>query len=595
MAQVFVEPIGVTLVIGEDETLLTGLMRAGIDVPFTCAGRGTCGKCVVRLGAGELTEPGEMELRRVPESLRQEGWRLACMARPKGARVSIEVRQTGGRRQILTTSRLHHGAVRPAVRAVPLVLDAPSFEDPRSDVQRLSDALGGVDVPLEVIGRLTDVAHRASWHLVVVLYGRRVVDVYPGDEIPCLYGVAVDIGTSKIIAYLFDLERGRLVDHEALENPQMRFGEDVISRMAQAFEPGARAELASVVRRGIDACLQRLYERWDIKAEQVLDMTIVANTAMHHLALGLSPLGLGAAPFAPVLAEPLTVCPAQLGLDMHPAGGVHFPPPIAGFVGSDALAVIAATRLATRKRPSMAIDIGTNTEIALVHDGRVTVTSCASGPAFEGYQIRHGMKAVAGAIERVRVLPDGSATDIATIGDGVPIGICGSGVVDLLAGLVQAGVVTKTGRFADHPLVRRGEMGTEYVVSDGTAREIVFTQQDVRALQLAKGAIHSGWELLLDKLGIGVEDLDQVFIAGAFGNYLDLDASQFLGLFPPVEKGRVSFVGNAAGIGAQMALIDVRARRRMALLRRRTEFLDLATSARFHEVFAGRLGFDAIS
>ncbi len=594
MPRVFVEPIGVTLDVAEDETLLAALQRAGIDIPSTCAGRGTCGKCVVRLGAGELTEPGEVELRRLPESLRSEGWRLACMARPRAARISIEVRQTGGRRQILTTSRLHRGAVHPAVRAVPLELSKPTFEDARSDVRRLSDALGGAEVPFEVVGRLTDVAHDADWHLVAVLYDGRVIAVYPGDEPPPLYGVAVDIGTSKIIAYLIDLHHGRLVDHEAVENPQMRFGEDVISRMAYAYEAAARTELATVVRGGIDACLGRLYDRWGVEPDQVLDMTVVANTAMHHLALGLSPIGLGAAPFAPVLAEPLTVRSSELGLDMNPAGGVHFPPPIAGFVGSDALAVIAATRLASKTRPSMAIDIGTNTEIALVHDGRVSVTSCASGPAFEGYQIRHGMKAVAGAIERLRILPDGRATDIATIGDAPPIGICGSGVVDLLAGLVKAGVVGKSGRFADHPLVRRGEAGTEYVVAQGPGGDIVFTQQDVRALQLAKGAIHSGWELLLDKLEVGVEDLDRVYIAGAFGNYLDLDAAQFLGLFPPVAKGRVAFVGNAAGIGAQMALIDVGARRRMALLRKRTEFLDLATSARFHEVFAGRLGFAAV-
>jgi uncharacterized 2Fe-2S/4Fe-4S cluster protein (DUF4445 family) len=591
MARVLVEPIGVTLEVAEDETLLSALLQAGLDVPHTCSGRGTCGKCVVRLGAGELTEPGETELRRLSGSLRSEGWRLACMARPRAERVSIEVRQTSGRRRILTTSQLHHGVVRPAVRAVPLILAKPTFEDPRSDVQRLSDALGGAEVPFRVMESLPDMAREAEWRLVAVMYERRVMAIYPGDEAPVLYGVAVDIGTSKIIAYLFDLARGTLIDHEAIENPQMRFGEDVISRMAQAFETAARAELAQVVRGGIDACLGRLYERWGIDPIQVCDMTIVANTAMHHLALGLSPVGLGAAPFAPALAEPLTLLSGQLGLDMHPEGGVHFPPPIAGFVGSDALAVIAATRLAGKKRPSMAIDIGTNTEIALVHDGRVTVTSCASGPAFEGYQIRHGMKAVEGAIERIRILPDGSATDIATIGDAPPIGLCGSGVVDLLAGLVQNGVVSKSGRFAHHPLVRRGESGTDYLVADGAHGEIVFTQHDVRALQLAKGAIHSGWELLLDKLGVAIEDLDCVYIAGAFGNYLDLDAAQFLGLFPPVAQGRVSFVGNAAGVGAQMALIDVRARRRMARLRERTEFLDLATSARFHEVFAGRLGF----
>jgi uncharacterized 2Fe-2S/4Fe-4S cluster protein (DUF4445 family) len=277
---------------------------------------------------------------------------------------------------------------------------------------------------------------------------------------------------------------------------------------------------------------------------------------------------------------------------MNPDGGVHFPPPIAGFVGSDALAVVAATHLAETKKPSMAIDIGTNTEIALAHDGRVTVTSCASGPAFEGYQIRNGMKAVAGAIERVKIDESGEPVELATITGAEPIGICGSGVVDLLAGLVHAGVIDKTGRMtAEHPRMRKGEEGPEYLLTMGPHGDIVFTQHDVRSLQLAKGAIHSGWELLMQSLAVTLEELDVVYIAGAFGNYLDLAAAQYLGLFPPLATDKVAFVGNAAGVGAQMALIDVRARNKMARVRDRIEFLDLATDARFLDVFASRLGF----
>jgi uncharacterized 2Fe-2S/4Fe-4S cluster protein (DUF4445 family) len=321
-------------------------------------------------------------------------------------------------------------------------------------------------------------------------------------------------------------------------------------------------------------------------------MTVVGNTAMHHLALGLSPVGLGQAPFAPAAAEPLTLRASELGIDMNPDGGVHFPPPIAGFVGSDALAVVTATHLADKKKPSMAIDIGTNTEIALAHDGRVTVTSCASGPAFEGYQIRNGMKAVAGAIERVKIDEDGEPVELVTITGAEPIGICGSGVVDLLAGLVHAGIIDKSGRIqAGHPRVRKGEEGLEYLLTTGPHGDIVFTQHDVRSLQLAKGAINSGWELLMDSLGVSLDELETVYIAGAFGNYLDLAAAQYLGLFPPLPTDQVAFVGNAAGVGAQMALIDIKARERMARVRDKIEFLDLATDERFLDVFASRLGF----
>ncbi len=591
MPKVFVEPIGLTLAVDEQESLFDGLVGAAIDIPTDCAGRGTCGKCLVRLGSGELTAPTERELKHIPEKLRAEGWRLACQAYPRSARVSVEVRGTAGQRRILTTSRLHHGAAHPAVCVRHLELTPPTLADARSDLERFDEALGGVDVPLHVLQRLPATLRDGKWKVTATCYGKRVIDVHAGDHAPELYGVAVDVGTSKVIVYLFDLARGVVIDQEAVENPQMRYGEDVISRIAHAATHDESAALAQAVREGINTDLNALYERQGVHPNHVYDMTVVGNTAMHHLALGLSPIGLGQAPFAPAAAEPLTLRGSELGLNMNPDGGVHFPPPIAGFVGSDALAVIAATHLAGKKKPSMAIDIGTNTEIALAHDGRVTVTSCASGPAFEGYQIRNGMKAVAGAIERVRITPEGEPADVRTIAGAEPIGICGSGVVDLLAGLVHAGVVDKSGRMQQHSRVRKGEEGLEYLVTQGPHGDIVFTQHDVRSLQLAKGAIHSGWELLMDSLGVSLEELDRVYVAGAFGNYLDLSAAQFLGLFPPVAKQRVAFVGNAAGVGAQMALIDVRARRRMAKLRERIEFLDLATDKRFLDVFAGRLGF----
>ena len=591
MPRVFVEPIGLTIEVAEDQSLLDGLVGASVEIPTDCAGRGTCAKCLVRLGNGDLTPPSERELKRIPEKLRAEGWRLACQAYPRSARVSIEVRGTAGQRRILTTSKIHHGASHPAVETRIVHMEKPTLEDARSDLERFDEALGGVTLPLTVLAHLPTTLRTGRWTAVATCYGKRVIDVHPGDEAPGLYGVAVDVGTSKVIAYLFDLARGVLLDQEAIENPQMRYGEDVISRIDQAMNNGAGQALADAVRGGINDDLAVLYERQNIDPMHVCDMTVVGNTAMHHLALGLSPTGLGQSPFAPAAAEPLTLRACELGINMNPEGGVHFPPPIAGFVGSDALAVIAATRLTHKKRPVMAIDIGANTEIALAKDGHVTVTSCASGPAFEGYQIRSGMKAVAGAIERVRVTAAGEPTDIQTIAGAEPIGICGSGVVDLLAGMVHSGVVDKTGRIQQHPRVHKGEEGLEYLVTTGPHGDITFTQHDVRALQLAKGAIHSGWELLLDSLGVPIDELATVYVAGAFGNYLDLSAAQFLGLFPPVSTQRVAFVGNAAGVGAQMALIDVRARRRMSRLRERIEFLDLATDKRFLDVFAGRLGF----
>jgi uncharacterized 2Fe-2S/4Fe-4S cluster protein (DUF4445 family) len=373
----------------------------------------------------------------------------------------------------------------------------------------------------------------------------------------------------------------------------MRFGEDVVTRLTQAIHDGRLDDLRRAARGGINKLLAALCARQAVTARHVYDMTLVGNTAMHHLALGLSAVGLGAAPFAPATAAPLTLRAADLGFAMNPEGGVHFPPPIAGFVGSDCLAVITATRLAQSSVPRLAIDIGTNTEIALVHEGRVIVTSCASGPAFEGYQISCGVKAVEGAIERVALDPDGEPRDLRAIGGREPLGICGSGVVDLLAGLVAAGVIDASGRLQPHARVRSNDsgLGLEYLLATGPQGDIVFTQHDVRSLQLAKAAIASGCKLLLAHAGLEPAGIDQVLVAGAFGNELDVDNALAIGLLPAVPRERIAFVGNAAGVGAQMALIDVDERRAMAELAGRIEFLDLATDRQFHEVFTGELGF----
>jgi len=323
MARVFVEPIGVSIEGSESETLMDALTRVAIDVPNVCAGRGTCGKCLVRLGAGELTPPTEIELRRVPEKLRDAGWRLACQARPASPRVSVEVRETGGRRSILTTSRLQHGRPHPAVTRVTAALDAPVLGDARSDLERVRAVLHGVEVPYQVLLEIPDVLREHGWRATFTRYGRRLIDVETPEAAGVAYGAAVDIGTSKIIAYLFDLACGEQIDAEAIENPQMRYGEDVVSRIARAT-PEGRHELAAAVRAGINQCLGVLYARQGIAPRHLYDMTVVGNTAMHHLALGLPAQGLGVAPYAPAAAEAVTVCGADLDLDMNPEGGVHF-------------------------------------------------------------------------------------------------------------------------------------------------------------------------------------------------------------------------------------------------------------------------------
>ena len=591
MPKIFVEPIGVTVEITDGDTLLAAVSSAAVAVPVDCGGRGTCGKCLVRLGTGELTSVTDAELQKVPAERLSQGWRLACQAKPLTERISIEVRGVGGRRQILTASHLTHGETRPAVRKEVAAFPVATFDDARSDLQRVRRQLGIASAPLAVLRTLTDTLRDNDFTATLTCYDDTLIDVEPRQVEPRAFGAAIDIGTSKIIAYLFDLRDGRLIDQEAIENPQMRFGEDVVTRITEAVFEDRLVELAGAAREGMNETLERVLARQEIQARHLYDMTVVGNTAMHHLVLGLSPRGLCAAPFAPALDEPVRLRAADLGLAMNPEGQVYFLPPIAGFVGSDCLAVIAATHLESRRAPAMAVDIGTNTEIALLNEGKICVTSCASGPAFEGYQIACGMKATEGAIERVRVTADGRPRAIQTIGGLEPVGICGSGVVDVLAGLVASGIVDKTGRMQPHALVRHGRGGLEYLLTRGQNGDVVFTQHDVRALQLAKGAIAAGWSLLLARVGLAPHDLRHIYVAGAFGNYLDLDNALAIGLFPGIPKDRIAFVGNAAGVGAQMALIDVRQRRRIAELRHRIRFLELATDPEFHDVFTRKLSF----
>lgn len=591
MAKVLVEPIGVTVEVSGGDTLLSVVASAAVGLPVDCGGQGTCGKCLVRLGAGELSAPTTVEMRKLTPERRAEGWRLACQAKPLSERVSIEVRETAGRRQILTASKLTHGEARPAVSRRAVTLPRATFEDARSDRDRVREELGATIVPLSVLRKLPTALRERRSRATTTMYEGCLIDVEPGHGDLSSYGAAVDIGTSKIIVYLMDLRAGRLIDQEAIENPQMRYGEDVITRITEALEDDTLLELTRLAAEGINEILGMLCARQDISSRHVYDMVIVGNTAMHHLALGLSPLGLTGAPFAPALDEPLSVRAADLKLAMNPEGRAYFMPPIAGFVGSDCLAVIAATHLETKRLPAMAVDIGTNTEIALVKDGEVSVTSCASGPAFEGYQITCGMKATEGAIERVDFTSDGRPRTLQTVGRASPVGICGSGVVDILAGLIASRVIDGSGLMQAHERVRRGSHGLEYFVAEGRHGDIVLTQHDVRALQLAKAAIAAGWSLLLANADLAPEDLRHVYVAGAFGNYLGLDNALGIGLLPGIAADRVAFVGNAAGVGAQMALIDVRQRERIEKLRRRITFRELAMDAKFHEVFLREMGF----
>jgi uncharacterized 2Fe-2S/4Fe-4S cluster protein (DUF4445 family) len=429
-----------------------------------------------------------------------------------------------------------------------------------------------------------------------------VIGVLPADRRPL--GLAIDLGTTKIAAYLVDLPSGRTLASSGIMNPQISYGEDVIARITLAIrDEESAALLQTSAANALNALAEGLCAEVGADPAEIVDSVVVGNTAMHHLLLGLPVRQLALAPYVAAVSTPLDLKARDLGLRFAPGGNVHFLPNIAAYVGGDHVAMLLATDTDRSHGPALAIDIGTNSEICLARNGNLASCSCASGPAFEGAHIRHGMRAAAGAIEHLRL--KGEAVEYQTVGGVPPVGICGSGLLDAAAELVRAGVVNRHGRMGSHPRVREVDGEREFVLLTEAERAgaagyepsesrgaISLTQRDVRQLQLAKGALRTGIELLLQNQAVGLEEIESVVIAGAFGTYIDVGSAVEIGMLPDLPLGRFHQVGNAAGMGAKRALISRTERRRAADLAERVEYLELAAHPRFADTFARSMLFD---
>ncbi|MDY7018966.1 MAG: ASKHA domain-containing protein, partial [Chloroflexota bacterium] len=401
-------------------------------------------------------------------------------------------------------------------------------------------------------------------------------------------GLAVDLGTTKIAGYLVDLENGNTLAARGIMNPQIAYGEDVITRIARASEaPAERARLQELTAEAVNRLLVDLCGEVDADPEEVVEVVVVGNTAMHHLFLRLPVEQLALSPYVPAFREALDLKGRDLALRMAPGAYVHLLPNIAGFVGGDHVAMLLATEVWQPKGVVLAIDIGTNTEVCLVSNGEMTSVSCASGPAFEGAHIKHGMRAANGSIEHLHLVDD--RVEYQTIGGVPPVGICGSGILDAMAEIYMAGVLSHRGRIGNHPRVHLHEGEREFVLVTEEERgghpAITLTQHDVQELQLAKGAIRTGIQVLLETKGHSEEDIDRVIIAGAFGSYINVRSAVTIGMLPPLPLDRFQQVGNAAGMGAKLALISYGKRMEAQAIARRVDYVELAAVPRFAKIF----------
>ena len=588
------EPVGRRGECPAGQTLLDSARQLGVELVNLCGGVGTCARCKVQILEGAISEPSEKDRKSFsPEEL-AAGYRLACRAVPRGdckVRIPPESLSTPQRTQV---EGLEVPVTpEPPVRVYSVSLAPSSLDDLRADVDRLMGALAEQaavsvsKVDFAVLQQLSVQLRRQAWQVRVAVRDQEVVGLLaPGHR---ALGLAVDLGTTKIAGYLLDMESGRTLSAKGIMNPQIAYGEDLIARMDHAFQgPAEAAQMQELVVESLNTLMADLCTRASADPGDILEAVLVANTAMHHLLLRLPVKQLAMAPYVPAVGHALDIKAREIGLKIAAGGYLHLLPNIAGYVGADHVAMALATGVHQVETGAvLALDIGTNTEVCLAHDGTLTSLSCASGPAFEGAHIKHGMRAANGAIERVRLV-DGMV-EFQTIGDGAPVGICGSGILDTLAELVRVGVVSANGRMNDQdPRVQGEGAQREFVLvgEDNGRPAVTFTQKDVRELQLAKGAIRTGVDVLLQSRNLAPHQIDRVIIAGAFGSYIDVASAIGIGMLPEIELDRFSQVGNAAGMGAKLALISLSKRVESKALADRVRYIELATAPGFSNIFA---------
>jgi len=600
------EPEGRVVKAEPDENLRLLANASGVFIRSDCNGDGTCGKCrivVAENGAslGELTSP-EQDL--LTEREVSQGYRLACQVHVKEDIVVRIPEETGLRiRQVQSTGLERKMRLDPSVKKIHVTISQPTLSDVLPDSERLIQALRHDEEHLDIridpdlLPSLPRILRECEWDITAVIPTRgQVCALEQGDTTSSIYGYAVDIGTSKLVGVLVNLVTGDAVNTLFVENPQLVFGEDIMSRMSFAMKAHENSlKLKSSVLSAVNQLLERSCTMAHIAPSQVYEFVIVGNTAMHHFLLGIESRYLALSPYVPALKEAIDLHARDVGILAHPHANVHVLPLIAGYVGADAVADVLASGLRESDELSLLLDIGTNTELFVGNRSDIVSCSCASGPAFEGAHIRQGMKAVHGAIERVRIEPTSLNVEYETVGGEKPVGICGSGMLDTVAELLKCRVIDHKGRFQKVDNKRLVEVSRDRAFTlawgneTSTGDPVTITQKDIGEAQLAKAAIHAGCTILMRRAGVMASDLKHVYVAGSFGNYVNPASAKLLGLIPEVPTEIISFVGNTAIAGAKMCLSSVEARAQAKKIGEEVRYVELGADPGFSKEFAASM------
>ena len=622
---VIFQPSGRRGYIHEGKTIKEASQELGVDIEGICGDKATCGKCKIRLEEGffekyglesrmeHLSLIGKAEREFFNTRQEQEGYRLACQAHIRGDIVVFIPEESRAGKQIVRKGATERSIdLKPAVRKYYVEIPPATLDDPLGDWERLqaeldkSFDLDNLTIDYQTLLSLQKVIRQGSWKVTVSVWlDREVIEIEPG-LVAGSYGLAVDIGTTTVAGYLCDLTSGEVVATESMMNPQVSYGEDVMSRITYTVTNKDGLEhMNQAIIKGLNQIAGRAAARAGIKRQDIVDMTIVGNTCMHHIFLNIDPQYIGRSPFPPSLHHSLDIKARDLGLKVSPGAYVHVLPIEAGFVGADNIGVLIAEEPYNQDNMALIIDIGTNGELVLGNRNKLVSSSCATGPAFEGAHIKHGMRAAPGAIEKIEIDPDSREVRFKVIGkadwntdlDVVDAkGICGSGIIDAIAQMFKAGILQQNGRFninLEIPRLRITDDGPEFVIAwaDETSigQDIVVCQQDVRAVQLAKGAMYAGAKIMMRRLG--VKNLDKVILAGAFGSYIDKESAATMGLFPDCALDNVYAIGNAAGDGARIALLNVDKRREADEIARKVEYIELTVEPNFDKIFSQAMWF----
>ncbi len=591
------------------ETIYSVLNSDGqFALPTPCGGKGTCGKCKVRLTSGDVSPLSSQERKKLSDGEINANVRLACMTAIHGdTTIALEYRNRNA--QILTEGA-DYGDLKidPPLKKMYLELRVPSLEDQRDDARRVLEAMGYPEsyIPHTIQKRLTKDLREAEFRVTVVHRGSSVLAIEKGDTQSVQYGIGVDIGTTTVVAYLVDLAKGKRLGAASGLNAQKAFGDDVISRIQYANQhPGGLEVLRKRIIDQIQELVESLATSHGIALKDIYSIVLVGNTTMMHLAAGYEPFHISVAPFIPGVTGKLVLPASDLGFSLAECALAFLVPSVAAYVGADIVSGILSCGMADKEELALFIDIGTNGEIAFGNKEKIYTCSTAAGPAFEGAHIKYGVGGIAGAINTVK-MSDCEVT-YTTILDKAPLGICGSGIVDAVAGLLRSGIVDETGRIVDkeelktectkrlYGRVRRADDSYEFVIAEAEDTEqkqpITIQQRDIRELQLAKASIAAGIATLVKRAGKTYADVDVVYLAGGFGSYIDKRSAVTLGLIPAELEKKIKVLGNAAGTGAVMVSLSVSCFEACDIIQRKTEYLELSSTPEFMDAYIAHMAF----